>query len=157
MSDELLGALPVMTTASKPFWDGCQQERLLLPRCETCGRLFYYPRIHCPHCASRALGWVEASGRGRVFSFSHVAVSFHGTTWESQLPYTVILVDLEEGPRMLSRLIGDDAGAVRSGDAVNVVFPMILGHRLPMFERVAGTDEPATTITNLGDFHADQT
>lgn len=142
MSAEVLGALPAMTAASKPFWDACQQERLLLPRCETCSRLFYYPRIHCPHCGSRALGWVEASGRGRVFSFTHVAVSFHGNAWESQLPYTVILVDLDEGPRMLSRLLGDNRDAVRSGDAVQAVFPMIEGHRLPMFERVAGMGEP---------------
>jgi uncharacterized OB-fold protein len=118
MSAELLGTLPAMTAASKPFWDACQQERLLLPRCETCGRVFYFPRIHCPYCGSRALGWLQASGRGRVFSFTHVALSFHGSAWESQLPYTVILVDLAEGLRMLSRLLGDDREAVRSGDAV---------------------------------------
>ena len=74
-----------------------------------------------------------SSGRGTVFSFSDVQVSFYGTAWESQLPYTVILVDLDEGPRMLSRLVGK---GVAIGDKVQVHFVEVEGHRLPYFERV---------------------
>ncbi|KAA0578564.1 OB-fold domain-containing protein [Azospirillum sp. B21] len=76
------------------------------------------------------------SGRGTVFSHSHVHVAFQGGAWSGQLPYTVVLVDLAEGPRMLSRLIGADAPAVRGGDAVSVVFPQIGDRRYPFFERV---------------------
>ncbi len=135
MTDDLFAVLPEPTAASKPFWDACEQEQLLMPRCETCAKLFYYPRIHCPHCGSRALGWQRVAGRGRVFSFTHVAVSFHGAAWDSQLPYTVVLVTLDEGPQMLTRLIGEDRAAVQSGDPVEFVFPRIDGRRLPMVRR----------------------
>lgn len=133
---ELRAVLPQPTAASAPFWEGCDREELVLPVCEACGHVFFYPRIHCPRCAGRALGWTRASGRGTVFSFTHVAVSFHGAEWESQLPYTVILVDLAEGPRMASRLIGEGREAVRSGDPVAVTFPQVEGRRLPFFTRV---------------------
>lgn len=136
MSD-LRAVLPQPTAASAPFWEACDREELILPVCEECGEVFFYPRIHCPCCASRNLGWRQASGRGRIFSYTHVALSFHGEEWESQLPYTVVLVDLDEGPRMASRLIGPDRDGVRSGDPVAVTFPEIGGQRLPFFHRDA--------------------
>ena len=132
--EELLAVLPVATAASDPFWNACERGEQLPPRCETCATVFFYPRIHCPCCGSRLVGWHRATGRGKVFSFTHVAVSFHGSGWESQLPYTVLLVDLEEGVRMVSRLVGDGRASVRSGDPVMVTFPEISGRRLPYFE-----------------------
>jgi uncharacterized OB-fold protein len=132
---DLRAVLPKPTAASAPFWEACDREELMLPVCEACAHVFYYPRIHCPACGSRRVGWQRGCGRGTVFSFTHVAVSFHGPDWESQLPYTVVLVDLEEGVRMVSRLIGDTRADVRTGDAVTVTFPLIEGRRLPYFER----------------------
>lgn len=145
MTDDLFAVLPQPTAASQPFWDACEREQLMLPCCEACGKLFYYPRIHCPHCSSRALDWQRLAGRGRVFSFTHVAVSFHGAAWDSQLPYTVVLVTLEEGPQMLTRLIGEDRAAVRSGDLVMFVFPRIGGRRLPMVRRAMDHADTTTT------------
>ena len=136
---DLRAVLPKPTAASLPFWDGCNREELTLPLCEDCGHVFFYPRIHCPVCASRRLGWRRASGRGTIFSFTHVAVSFHGADWEAQLPYTVVLVDLDEGVRMVSRLTGETRADVRFGDVVAVTVPIIGGQRLPYFER-AGAD-----------------
>jgi uncharacterized OB-fold protein len=130
---DLRAVLPQPTKASIPFLDACDREELILPICEDCGKVFFYPRIHCPKCASRNLSWRRACGRGTVFSFTHVAVSFHGADWESQLPYTVILVDLAEGPRIVSRLIGDGRDAVRTGDHVTITFPQVEGRRLPFF------------------------
>ena len=138
----LRAVLPRPTAASQPFWDGCGRGELLLPHCPACGHVFYFPRLHCPKCGDRRPGWRKSAGRGRIFSFTHVAVSFHGPGWESQLPYTVVLVDLDEGPRMLSRLIGDDRQNAASGDAVEVVFPEIDGQRLPFFRRSAGPSVP---------------
>jgi uncharacterized OB-fold protein len=133
----LKAVLPRPTSASAPFWEACNREELLLPRCEDCGTIFYYPRIACPHCASLRLGWVRSLGRGRIFSLTRVHVSFQGDAWRSQLPYIVILVDLDEGPRMISRLIGADREEAVSGDGVEVVFPQVDGQRLPFFRRVA--------------------
>ena len=64
----------------------------------------------------------KASGNGRVFSFTHVHVSFYGSQWESQLPYTPVLVDLDEGVRMLSRLVGPDREQVTIGDQCDCQF-----------------------------------
>ena len=92
-------------------------------------------RMMCPRCGGRALDTRDSAGHGTVFSFTHVAVSFHGPSWDSQLPYTVVLVDLDDGPRMLSRLVGEDRERLRIGDRVGVHFVEFEGHKLPYFER----------------------
>jgi uncharacterized OB-fold protein len=78
------------------------------------------------------LEWIEASGRGVVFTHTTVFTSFYGDEWEPEIPYTVVLVDLEEGPRMLSRLVGDDGG-LGAGAAVAVDFREVAGRRYPYF------------------------
>jgi uncharacterized OB-fold protein len=134
---ELKAVLPQPTAASAPFWDACDRGQLLLPRCRDCRHVFYYPRIMCPKCGGRTLDWLACSGRGRVFSFSQVSVSFYGPDWESQLPYTVVLVDLEEGPRMLSRLTGDHVDRVHIGACVEISFAAIGDRKLPFFRLAA--------------------
>lgn len=132
MSDEPIWApLPHPTAFSAAFWDHADREELALPACGDCGTLHYPPRRFCPHCASEALSWTPVSGKGRVFSHSTVLTSFHGQDWTGQLPYIVVLVDLEEGPRMLSRLVG--AGEIAAGDAVEVAFVEVEGRKLPYF------------------------
>jgi uncharacterized OB-fold protein len=91
---------PVPTSDSHEFWAGCDAGRLLLRRCLACERVYYYPRLACPRCSARDQEWIEASGRGHVHSHTTVFTSFYGPDWEGELPYTVLLVDLEEGPRM---------------------------------------------------------
>jgi uncharacterized OB-fold protein len=133
--EKLIAILPTPTSASKPFWDACDRGELELPHCMQCERVFYYPRRHCPHCGSTKLDTRKASGHGRVFSFTHVHVSFYGSQWESQLPYTPVLIDLDEGVRMLSRLIGPDREQVAIGDRVALEFVGIEGRKLPFFRR----------------------
>ena len=86
--------------------------------------------------AAAELDTRKASGNGRVFSFTHVHVSFYGSQWESQLPYTPVVVDLDEGVRMLSRLVGPDREQVTVGGPVTVNFVEIEGQKLPIFRRV---------------------
>jgi len=124
---------PSPTTVSRPFWDGCNVDKLLLQSCTGCAHIFYYPRQHCPRCGSSALEWRTAGGDGTVWSFTHVEVSFYGPQWESQIPYTPFLVDLDEGARMLSRLIGPKRGVVRIGDRVRVEFVPVENQKLPYF------------------------
>lgn len=130
--------LPAPSIDSAPFWEGCTQGKLLLQQCVECERMIYFPRRICPHCGASALRWSEACGRGRVFSFSEVHVSFYGPEWSDELPYTLALIDLDEGPRMLSRLIGDTAG-LAIGDPVQVVFVDIEDQKLPYFQRSASS------------------
>ena len=105
----------------------------MLQRCRATGAVFYYPRLACPATGGRDLEWIESSGKGRVWTYSHVHVPFCGAEWEDQLPYTVVLVDLDEGPRMLSRLIGEDRESVRAGARVRVRFVPCQGQALPFF------------------------
>jgi uncharacterized OB-fold protein len=128
--------LPRTTAFSAPFWEGCDREELLLCHCGACGHVFYYPRPHCIACGSEDIALKPAMGTGRVFSFTHVSVSFYGPAWNSQLPYTVVLVDLDEGPRFLSRMVGADTSQVAAGDLVRLHFISFDGHKLPYVECV---------------------
>jgi uncharacterized OB-fold protein len=133
---EVKAILPVPKGDSAEFWAACNRRQLLLRSCDDCRAIFHYPRIACPRCGSRRLGWVESRGEGTVFSFTDVQISFYGPTWESEVPYTIVLVDLDEGPRMLSRLAGGGAPA-RIGARVRVEFVTAEGQALPFF-RVEG-------------------
>ena len=131
--EEIIAIPPQPTKASAPYWEGCNRGELLLAKCNDCTRPFYYPRILCPHCGSQNLGWLKASGTGTVWSFTHVHVSFYGKRWESQLPYTPVLIDLDEGVRMMSRLVGEGRDNVKIGDKVKVEFIEVEKQKIPFF------------------------
>jgi uncharacterized OB-fold protein len=133
MSD-ILAILPTPTVDSEEFWRGCERGELLLRRCEECGTIAYYPRSHCISCGGERLAWQQSAGTGTIYSFTHVAVSFYGKAWESRLPYTVVLVDLVEGPRMLSRLVDAERARVRIGARVKLAFVSVEGRGLPFFQ-----------------------
>jgi uncharacterized OB-fold protein len=84
-----------------------------IQHCRSCGKHVYYPRLACSHCGSVELEWVPASGRGVVH-----AVSVVNRSADKGGPYNVVLVDLAEGPRMMSRVDGVAHDAVRIGMAV---------------------------------------
>ncbi len=131
---ELLAELPTPTVDSAPFWEGCNAESLLLQRCGECRHLFYFARRLCPACGATELTWESSTGRGTIYSFSEVHVAFQGPDWNSQIPYTVILVDLDEGPRMLSRWLAPEGSSLPAiGDQVRVTFPAVNGQKLPFF------------------------
>ena len=126
--------LPTPTIDSIPFWSACNQEQLLLQGCAECEAFFYYARRLCPHCGGEKISWHQSAGKGTVFSFSEVAVSFFGPAWDADLPYTVVLVDLDEGPRMLSRMLKQDQARVSIGSRVQVSFVQVHAQKLPFFE-----------------------
>ena len=134
MHTQLIAELPAPTDESRPFWEGCNQEQLLLQHCGSCRHVFYYARRLCPACGGCDLTWQACSGTGQVYSYSQVQVAFQGPHWQSQLPYTVVLIDLDAGPRMLSRWLGPDGQMPRVGQRAQVTFPLIEGQRLPFFK-----------------------
>lgn len=97
------GALPRPTPDTKPFWDALAQHRFELPWCEACGKAHYYPRMLCPHCGSDHIAWRPASGRGVVHTFVINEKPARG--FEDRAPYVIAVVELEEGPRMLSNVL----------------------------------------------------
>lgn len=120
--------------AAAPFWEATREQRLVLPRCAECGQLFWYPRAICPECFADAIDWVEASGTGRIY-----AASVHhrgpGPEFADKAPYVVALIDLDEGVRMLSNVVGCAPEVVRVGQSVSAVWePLDDGRNLLLFE-----------------------
>lgn len=124
---------PTETLLTAPFWAAAAQGRLTLQRCGSCGRAVFYPRARCPHCWSDALGWETATGTGRLKSFSEVWKPGH-PGWIPAAPYLVGLVELAEGPTMLSHILAPD-NLVKVGDRLRFRAENIGGRVLPCFER----------------------
>ncbi|MFM7569275.1 MAG: Zn-ribbon domain-containing OB-fold protein [Betaproteobacteria bacterium] len=98
--------LQVSTDLSRPYWEAAREGRLLLQQCSICQALRHYPRLLCSHCHSEDFTWREASRRGQVHSWTVAHHPFH-PSFSAEVPYTLVTVDLEEGPRALGRWIGD--------------------------------------------------
>lgn len=127
-------ALPVPTPTTRPFWEGTRAGELRLPRCEACNREFLYPRIRCPFCSSDRLGWVRASGRAKLHSY--VINHMPAPGWAQDVPYIIAVVELEEGPRMMSNLVGVAAtpAALSLDMPLEVVFELRGDVVLPLFK-----------------------
>jgi len=125
--------LPRPAPESVPYWDAAAKHRLEIPRCNACGNYWFPPSASCPHCLATDFAWTQVSGRGKVFSF----VVFHRVyhpAWEGDVPYVVALIELEEGPRMLSNVVGIPVDDVRCEMPVRVVFDDVAtGVALPKF------------------------
>lgn len=118
---ELPAAPPVVNVETQQFWDATAAGRIDLPRCGTCGLVIWYPRAHCPDCQGAALTWETMSGRGTVYSFT-VARSGAGRRWKDHLPFVVAYVRLDEGPIMLTNIVGCSPEDVAIGLPVVAVF-----------------------------------
>lgn len=116
--------LPVVDDVNRPFWDGCRDGVLRLQRCGDCDRLRYPISTVCPHCTSRAIEWEAVSGSGTVYSFA-VFRHAYNDAWRERVPYVVALVELAEGPTMISNVVGVAPEEVRVGQAVSVVFDAV--------------------------------
>ncbi|HWO93311.1 MAG TPA: Zn-ribbon domain-containing OB-fold protein [Dehalococcoidia bacterium] len=95
---------PLNPQASGPFWDGAKRHELMMPHCRTCDSLFFYPREACPMCLSPDIDWTRASGRGRLYSYTVIYQPAH-PAFAADAPYIYALVQLDEGPRMISNLV----------------------------------------------------
>lgn len=125
--------LPEPTPQSQPHWDGLAQHRLLLQRCTGCGLVRHYPRPMCDACHSMECDWVEAAGSARVHSWTVAHHAFH-PAFKPELPYVLVTADLPEGVRLLARLEGDEAAALRIGQPLRIGFRDVApGVTLPVF------------------------
>ncbi|PYC48422.1 hypothetical protein DI396_05440 [Litorivita pollutaquae] len=113
--------LPVIDHDSAPYWEAAREGRLDIPLCGDCGKHHFYPRAICPHCHSDNLKFDTVSGRGEVHTFT-IARRPAGPAFADDVPYVVALIELEEGPRMMSRVQTDDPEAVKIGAKVEVTF-----------------------------------
>jgi uncharacterized protein len=115
---------PTINDVNRPFWDGCGRGQLLLQRCSHCARLRYPAAVVCPNCLAPEARWQPMSGRGQVFSFVIFHRAYH-PAWEGKVPYTVALIELDEGPVMLSNVVGVDPAELAVGLPVAVAFETV--------------------------------
>ena len=95
-------ALPQPTPETQHFWDGTKEHELRLQRCDSCGKVYFPPRPFCPGCAARAVSVFAATGKGRLYSY----VIHHRPVPGFTPPYAIAVVELEEGPRMMTNIVG---------------------------------------------------
>ena len=125
--------MPQPTPDTQPYWDGLNAHRLCLQRCADCGRVRHYPRPVCDACYSMSVEWIDATGRGRVHSWTTTHHAFH-PGFKPDLPYTLLTVDLDEGVRMNAQLRGLDPAELRAGLPMRVDFEQMTdGVTLPVF------------------------
>ena len=110
---------PIINSETKPFWDATAEGRLLLPRCNECQAVLWYPRAFCPECSSFDVAWFEATGRGTIYSYT---INRRGQGDYRDLAYVVAYVELEEGPRVLTNIVDCDPETLSVGQSVEVVF-----------------------------------
>jgi uncharacterized OB-fold protein len=135
--------VPEPSEVSRPFWDATRRGELVVQWCSACAAGIFYPRILCPRCGSLELSWRTADGFGTVYS--------HATHYVpgSQVRYCVALIDLDEGVRMVSNVIGLDPDEVAVGQRVQVAWePLPDGRALPVFR---STLPDKTQTMNQGD------
>jgi len=102
------------TPDTRPYWDALEQRKLLLHRCQGCGKAHHYPRAHCPFCFGCNLDWEEASGRGSVHSYS--------VMHRADPPYVMAYIELEEGPVIMSNIVDTPFDKIRIGAPVTIDF-----------------------------------
>jgi len=125
--------IPVPDEASKPFFEGAAAGRLMLMRCAGCGTYRYPSRDRCDVCWSTETEWVEASGRATLHSWAIFHQVYH-PAFAERVPYNVAVVELDEGPRITTNVVGVDNAALHAGMPLEVAFETVAdGVALPKF------------------------
>jgi hypothetical protein len=128
MADSKDRKLPAPATSqeTQAYWDAAAKGKLLVRKCAACGQAHHYPRTICPFCFSDKTEWIEASGKGTIYSYSVMR--------RAEVPYVIAYVTLDEGTTMMTNIVDCDFDSVRIGQKVKVVFkPSEGGPPLPMF------------------------
>ena len=115
------GDLPTIDDDSRPFWDAAKEGRFLVARCGSCGRAHHYPRPFCPFCWSDQVTWEQASGRATLYTHSTVHMN-DLPPFRDRLPYVAALVELEEGPRIMTNVVDCAPEDLQIGMPLQVAF-----------------------------------
>jgi uncharacterized OB-fold protein len=129
--------VPRPSAVSAPYWEAARRHELAIQRCASCQRHVFYPRLNCPACGSQKLDWVTASGRGTVYTYTIARRPTH-PAFAGRTPYVIAIVELEEGPRMTTNIVGCDPDSVHIGMPVEAAFEDLSpDSTLPVFRPVA--------------------
>ena len=128
--------LPAITPETRHFWEGTRAGELRLQKCVACKHVYFPPRPFCPHCASQDVNVFRASGRATLLSY----VIHHRPVPGFVPPYSIAVVELEEGPRMMTNIVEVEQTpeALQLDMALEVVFQMMNEEiSLPLFRPIA--------------------
>ena len=117
---------------TRAFWEATKAHELRYQVCDDCGGIVFYPRRHCTHCLSMSLSWKTSTGQGTIYTFSIVRQSYH-PAFRARAPYVIAWIDLDEGFRLLSNVVGIDPNDVRVGQRVRVEWEDDDAVSLPLF------------------------
>jgi len=118
---EISKPIPAITPDMREFFDGARAGRLMVQKCDSCGTLRFPAHELCSKCNSETSRWVPVSGRGEVFSYNIMHQLYH-PGFASEVPYAVVMVELEEGCKFVSNLLGIKPHDIRCGMPVEVAF-----------------------------------
>jgi uncharacterized OB-fold protein len=111
---------PELTELNRPYWDALQAGRLTFQRCNGCGHGWLPARGECPNCLAGSWNWEQAAGGARLISWVVYHIAYH-PSFAKRLPYIAAVVELDEGPRMISNIVGADASALKIDMALKLV------------------------------------
>lgn len=132
---ELSFPYPIPEYGTEPYWAACNEERLVMQRCKSCGKFRWHPAPLCTFCADDAYDWAPLSGRGRVYSWTVITHAVHPAA-VARVPYVVVEVELAEQPnlRMISNLVDCEPAAITFDADVTLAFHTHPdGQKLPVF------------------------
>lgn len=99
--------IPQATPETAEYWDGARRGELRIQRCRSCGKAYFFPRPFCPNCSSKDVEWFTASGKGKLYSYVINHRPAYG--FDDIAPYVIAVVQLDEGPRMMTNIVGIEA------------------------------------------------
>ena len=128
--------LPKINADTKEFWEGCKEHVIRVQKCGDCGLVHWPPSFICPQCHSRKTDWIASTGKGSVYTFVVNHIAYH-PAFQEDLPYVVAVVELDEGPHLITNIVGCDPSEVRCDMPVEVVWDDITNEfSLPKFRPV---------------------
>jgi uncharacterized OB-fold protein len=127
--------IPPSSPLTQPYWDATRRGQLVTQKCEPCERRIFPPQAHCPNCGSAAFRWEPVSGKGVIYTYTIAHRPPHPVLAD-QCPLAIAVVELQEGPRMITNVVGCNPGEVEIGMKVQVTFEAIddSDEVLPVFQ-----------------------
>ncbi len=125
--------IPIPTADTKEFWEGCKRKVLRFQKCLNCGYVRWPPSDLCSSCHSFDYKWIESSGRGKIYTFAVYRVAFH-PAWKDKTPYITAVIELEEGPKILSNIVEASPESVSCDMPVEVVWERAGEYYIPRFK-----------------------
>ena len=113
--------MPFHEELSRPFWEATKRHELIMPVCNDCSQIFFYPREACPNCTSMDLSWKGVSGKGKIYTYTRVRQAVH-PSFQSEHGHIYAIIELDEGPKIPSNIVGCEPEDVYVDMEVTAIF-----------------------------------